>query len=100
MILAGVREAIAEMNAQAFSLITKGDAEWLSDDVPSLLGRPARSFGEFAHDFELAFSKSYKSIDVQLEDQGKGVDQWRTYKVRRQLSQVRQVELVERQRSR
>jgi uncharacterized protein YbjT (DUF2867 family) len=56
MIRAGVPEKIAEMNAQAFSLIADGDAAWLSDDVRSLLGRPARSFEQFATDYATAFS--------------------------------------------
>ena len=56
MIRAGVPAPIAEMNAQAFSLTADGDAEWVTDDVPSLLGRPARSFGQFAADHAAAFS--------------------------------------------
>jgi uncharacterized protein YbjT (DUF2867 family) len=56
MIGAGVPEPIAGMNAQAFSLIAQGDAEWLSSDVESLLGRPARSFAQFAADHAKAFS--------------------------------------------
>jgi uncharacterized protein YbjT (DUF2867 family) len=56
MIRAGVPERIAEMNAQAFSLTADGDAEWVTDDVPSLLGRPARSFEQFAADHAAAFS--------------------------------------------
>jgi uncharacterized protein YbjT (DUF2867 family) len=56
MIHAGVPEAIAEMNAQAFSLNAEGDSEWLSEDVPSILGRPARSFEQFATDHRKAFS--------------------------------------------
>jgi len=56
MIRAGIPEQIAQMNAQAFSLTAKGDAEWVTEDVPSLLGRPARSFGQFAADYEAAFS--------------------------------------------
>jgi uncharacterized protein YbjT (DUF2867 family) len=56
MIRAGVPAPVAEMNAQAFSLTADGDAEWLTDDVPSLLGRPARSFGQFAADHASAFS--------------------------------------------
>jgi uncharacterized protein YfaQ (DUF2300 family) len=36
------------MSAQAFTLIAGGDAGWLSDDVPSILGRPARSCQQFA----------------------------------------------------
>jgi uncharacterized protein YbjT (DUF2867 family) len=56
MIRAGVPAQIAEMNAQAFSLVAEGDAEWLSDDIPSLLGRPAHSFERFAADYKAAFS--------------------------------------------
>ena len=56
MIRAGVPAAIAEMNAQAFSMTADGDAEWVSDDVPSILGRPARSFRQFAADYAGAFS--------------------------------------------
>jgi len=56
MIRAGVPEQIAEMNAQAFTMIADGDASWLTDDVPSLLGRPARSFEQFAADYASAFS--------------------------------------------
>jgi uncharacterized protein YbjT (DUF2867 family) len=55
MIRAGVPEPIATMNAQALSLSATGDAAWLSDDVPELLGRPARSFEQFATDYARAF---------------------------------------------
>ncbi len=56
MIRAGVPAAIAEMNAQAFSLTAEGDAEWLTDDVPALLDRPARSFEQFAADHATSFT--------------------------------------------
>jgi uncharacterized protein YbjT (DUF2867 family) len=56
MIRAGVPEIVAHMNAQAFSLIADGDAEWVSDDVKTLLGHPPRSFEEFATDFADTFS--------------------------------------------
>jgi len=56
MIRAGVPAPVAEMNAQAFNLIAAGDAAWLSEDVPSLLARPARSFEQFATDYAAAFS--------------------------------------------
>jgi uncharacterized protein YbjT (DUF2867 family) len=56
MIRAGVPAQIAEMNAQAFSLTADGDAEWVTGDVASLLGRPARSFEQFAADYAAAFS--------------------------------------------
>jgi uncharacterized protein YbjT (DUF2867 family) len=56
MIRAGVPAPVAEMNAQAFRLNADGDAEWLSDDVTAVLGRPARSFARFAADHAAAFS--------------------------------------------
>ena len=57
MIDAGVPAAIAEMNAHAVSLIAQGDAAWLSPDVPTVLGRPARSFEQFATDYAPAFTQ-------------------------------------------
>ena len=56
MIRAGVPEAIAEMNAQAFSLTANGDAQWVSEDVQTVLGRPPRSYQQFAADYVSAFS--------------------------------------------
>jgi uncharacterized protein YbjT (DUF2867 family) len=56
MIRAGVPAPVAEMNAQAFRLTADGDAEWVTDDVPAILGRPARSFAQFAADHATAFS--------------------------------------------
>ena len=56
MIKVGVPEAVAEMNAQALTLSAEGDSDWLSHDVPSLLGRPATSFEQFATDHRAAFS--------------------------------------------
>jgi hypothetical protein len=56
MIGAGIPAPIAEMNAQAFSLNADGDAEWITDDVPSVLGRPARSFEQFCADHAAAFA--------------------------------------------
>jgi uncharacterized protein YbjT (DUF2867 family) len=56
MIRAGVPESIAQQNAQAFSLTADGDAAWITDDVPTILGRPARSFEQFATDHAAAFS--------------------------------------------
>ena len=58
MIRAGVPAPVAEMNAQAFALNAAGDAAWLSDDVPALLGRPARSFEQFAAEHAAAFALS------------------------------------------
>ena len=56
MIRAGLPKELAEMNAQFFGLVADGDCDWLSEDVPFLLGRPARSFEEFATDYASAFS--------------------------------------------
>jgi hypothetical protein len=56
MIRAGVPTQIAEMNAQAFGLTADGDGEWVTEDVPSLLGRPARSLEQFAADYAAAFA--------------------------------------------
>ena len=50
MVDAGLPEAVAEMNAQALGLFAEGDCDWTTDDVPSLLGRPARTFEQFATD--------------------------------------------------
>ena len=44
------------MNAQAASLSADGDAAWVTDDVTSILNRPARSFGQFAADYANSFS--------------------------------------------
>ncbi|HEY5333879.1 MAG TPA: SDR family oxidoreductase [Solirubrobacterales bacterium] len=56
MVDAGLPENLAGMNAQALSLFAEGDSDWVTDDVPSLLGRPARSFEEFAIDNAAKFS--------------------------------------------
>ena len=56
MIHAGVPEPVAQQNAQAFSLTAEGDAEWVTDDAPAILGRLARSFEQFAADHAAAFS--------------------------------------------
>lgn len=56
MMSAGLPEPVAEQNAQAFGLIAKGDAEWLSDDVESILGHPGRTFEQFARDHAAAFT--------------------------------------------
>jgi uncharacterized protein YbjT (DUF2867 family) len=56
MIRAGVPEPIAHMNAQALSLTAEGDAEWVTQDVPTLLGRQAPSFEQFAADYAASFA--------------------------------------------
>lgn len=57
MIAAGVPEPVAEENARALGLFARGDADYVTEDVPRLLGRPARSFEQFAADYAPAFSE-------------------------------------------
>jgi hypothetical protein len=38
------------MNAKAVALFADGDCDYVTDDVPSILGRPARTFEQFATD--------------------------------------------------
>ena len=56
MVSAGVPEAIAEQNAQAFSLIAAGDAAWHTDSARELLGRQPRGFRQFVLDHADAFT--------------------------------------------
>jgi hypothetical protein len=56
MIAVGLPEAVADDNATAVALMAEGDCDYLTDDVPSILGRPARSLGQFASDYAAAFS--------------------------------------------
>jgi len=56
MLKAGLPEAVADDNARAVALMADGDCDYLTDDVPSILGRPARSFEQFATDYATAFS--------------------------------------------
>lgn len=52
---AGVPDAVATMNAQAFSLNATGDADWLSQDVERITGSRPRDFHRFATDHLAAF---------------------------------------------
>lgn len=52
----GMPESLAAMNAQAVALFAEGDSDYVTDDVPSILGRPARTFEQFATDYAVAFS--------------------------------------------
>ena len=56
MIDIGLPESLAAMNAQAVALFAEGDSDYVTDDVPSILGRPARTFEQFATDYAAAFS--------------------------------------------
>lgn len=56
MINIGVPETVAEDNARALSLFAQGDATYITNDVPSLLGQAARTFEQFATNYTSAFS--------------------------------------------
>ncbi|MFJ4830544.1 NmrA family NAD(P)-binding protein [Streptomyces sp. NPDC088747] len=56
MIRAGVPEAVATSNSQAFGLIADGDAAWLSDEVASITGTAPRPLRTFITDHIAAFT--------------------------------------------
>jgi uncharacterized protein YbjT (DUF2867 family) len=56
MIRAGVPEAVATSNAQAFGLIAEGDAAWLTDDVVAVTGTAPRSLHSFITQHIAAFA--------------------------------------------
>ncbi|WP_414119447.1 NmrA family NAD(P)-binding protein [Streptomyces sp. CWNU-52H] len=56
MAAAGLPESVAEDNARALALFAQGDADYTTDDVRSILGRPARTFEQFVTDHATAFS--------------------------------------------
>jgi uncharacterized protein YbjT (DUF2867 family) len=56
MVNVGLPEHIAQMNAQALALLAEGDSDWVTDDVPTILRRPASSFEQFSTDHAKAFS--------------------------------------------
>jgi uncharacterized protein YbjT (DUF2867 family) len=56
MIDIGLPGSLAAMNAQAVALFAEGEADYVTDDVRSILGRPARTFEQFAADHDAAFS--------------------------------------------
>lgn len=56
MIAAGLPPTVAEDNARALGLFAQGDADYVTDDVPTLLGRSVRSFRVFAADHAQAFT--------------------------------------------
>jgi hypothetical protein len=43
-------ESRARVIAQAFSLVADGNAQWINEVVPALLGRRTRSFARFVTD--------------------------------------------------
>ena len=56
MISAGLPEPVADDNARALVLAAGGEADYVTTDVPDILGRPARSFEQFATDYATAFT--------------------------------------------
>jgi hypothetical protein len=56
MINLGVPEAVAVDRAKALILFAEGDADYVTDDVPLILARPARSVEQFAADCAAALS--------------------------------------------
>jgi uncharacterized protein YbjT (DUF2867 family) len=56
MIQAGVPEAVATSNAQAFGLIAEGDAAWLSPDVVTITDTSPRDLHTFFLDHLPAFT--------------------------------------------
>jgi uncharacterized protein YbjT (DUF2867 family) len=56
MIKAGLPASVAEDNARAVTLMADGDCDYLTEDVPTILGRPARTFEHFVADYAAAFS--------------------------------------------
>jgi uncharacterized protein YbjT (DUF2867 family) len=56
MIDVGLPEPVANDNALAVAWMADGDCDYVTDDVPQILGRPAGSFEQFVVDFAEAFS--------------------------------------------
>jgi uncharacterized protein YbjT (DUF2867 family) len=52
----GLPENVADDNAMAVALMADGDCDFVTDDVPAILGRPARTFEQFVTDHIAAFS--------------------------------------------
>jgi uncharacterized protein YbjT (DUF2867 family) len=50
MVQLGLPETVAHANALALELFAQGDSEWITNDVPRIIGRPATGFAEFATD--------------------------------------------------
>lgn len=56
MIDVGLPEPVARDNALAVAWMADGDCDYVTGDVPQILGRPADSFEQFAIDYAEAFS--------------------------------------------
>jgi uncharacterized protein YbjT (DUF2867 family) len=56
MLDVGLPENVAEDNSNAVGLMARGDCDYVTDDVATILGRVPRSFEQFATDYAAAFS--------------------------------------------
>jgi uncharacterized protein YbjT (DUF2867 family) len=56
MLDVGLPAQVAEDNANAVALMAQGDCDYVTSDVVTILGRPPRSFEQFATDYAAAFS--------------------------------------------
>jgi uncharacterized protein YbjT (DUF2867 family) len=56
MLDAGLPENVAEDNARVVGLMAEGDCDYVTSDVATILGRPPRTFEQFAMDNAAAFS--------------------------------------------
>src|SRR4029077_17225426 len=56
MLDVGLPENVAEDNANAVALMAEGDRDYVTSDTATILGRPPRSFEQFATDYAAAFS--------------------------------------------
>src|SRR3989441_393940 len=56
MLDVGLPENVAEDNANAVALMAKRDCDYVTSDVATILGRPPRTFEQFAADYAAAFS--------------------------------------------
>ena len=56
MLDVGLPENVAEDNANAVALMAEGDCDYVTNDVATILGRPPRSFEQFATDYAGTFS--------------------------------------------
>jgi hypothetical protein len=55
VLTAGAAVLMAHMQSPSLLQAADGDAEWVTQDIPSLLGRPARSFEQFTAGYAAAF---------------------------------------------
>ena len=56
MVATGMPPALAQVNAGALELFSRGDSDWNSDDVARLTGRPPGTFARFVTDHAARFT--------------------------------------------